>query len=257
MIVTGGRALILGVEFDLVHYVHALETIEHWRGSGQRHFVTFTNGRGVILSSRDRHFRRALARATLTLPDGIGIILAAKLFGYAENGRVTGPSFMLQLSEWGCPRGYRHFFYGGSQGVAHGLAERLCAKYPGIRVVGTHCPPFRALTEDEDAAVISKINATRPDVLWVALGAPKQEKWMASHEGRIHAAAMIGVGAAFDFHAGRIKWAPAWVRRLGMEWLYRAIRDPRRVAPRAKHTLLFAAKVFCEAALRSVRRARR
>lgn len=235
---------VLGVRFDFVDYGQAVAAVDRWRRTGQRRYVTFTNPHSVMLTRRDARMREATSQAAMTLPDGVGVIMAARLLGYRSRGRVTGPALMLKLCDQGRLHGYRHYFYGGTEGVAELLAGRLSAMFDGLKVAGTHCPPFRPLTPGEDAAVVERINAARPDVLWVGLGAPKQEKWMAAHLGRIQAPAMIGVGAAFDFHAGTVKWAPAWTRKLGLEWAYRLAREPRRLWRRNLDSPLFLACVF-------------
>jgi N-acetylglucosaminyldiphosphoundecaprenol N-acetyl-beta-D-mannosaminyltransferase len=222
-------ASILGIPFDLIDYQAAMDQIQWWRRSQQRGYVTLTNAHGVMISRRDCQMHQALRQADLVLPDGVSIVLAAKLLGLDHSGRVTGPTLMLRLCQWGLDKGYRHFFYGGQEGIAQRLAERLQERFPGLQVAGTYCPPFRELGADEDQRIVRMINDTRPDVVWVGLGAPKQEKWMAQHAGRIAATAMIGVGAAFDFHSGNAKWAPAWIRALGLEWAYRLVLNPRRM----------------------------
>src|SRR4029078_13605177 len=156
-------------------------------------------------------------------------VLAAEVLGYGRQHRVTGPVLMLDLCDRGRERNLRHYFYGGAQGGAEELARRMTADYPGLIVAGTCCPPFRQLTPEEDQAIIDRINAARPDVVWIGLGAPKQEKWMRQRVGRLHVAAMIGVGAAFDFHSGNVKWAPWIVRKCGVEWAYRLLMEPRRM----------------------------
>ena len=235
---------ILGIRFDLTTYNAVMETIERWRINGKSHYVTLTNPYCVTLCHRDTKMLKAIEMAGMTLPDGTGIVLAAKLLGYPHNGRVTGPTLMLKLCDWGRKYGYRHYFYGGAEGVNDRLAERLSNMYPGLEVAGTYSPPFRPLTEEEDKDIVEKINSTNPDIVWVGLGAPKQEKWMCQHLGQIKAPAMIGVGAAFDFHSGKVKWAPNWLRKLGFEWLYRVILEPRRMAPKAKDTLVFVVRVL-------------
>lgn len=170
--------------------------------------------------------------------------LAARLLGYPHHGRVTGPTLMLKLCDWGREPRFRHFFYGGASGVAETLAERLTAQFPGLEVAGTCCPPFRELHPAEDAQMVRRINEAKPDIVWVGLGSPKQEKWMADHVGRIEAAALIGVGAAFDFHSGRVKWAPAWIRKMGIEWAYRLAREPKRMWRRNVNSFVFLAKVL-------------
>jgi len=232
------------VDFDLTDYAGAIETIHRWKRQKSHHFVAVVNPFSVILCRRDRQMNRAMAAAGLTLPDGTGIIWAAKLLGYNHSGRVTGPTLMLRLCDWGRGHGYRHFFYGGQSGVAERLARRLSERYPGLTVAGTFSPPFRPLELGETSAVIERINASRPDVLWVGLGAPKQEKWMYRHLGRIDVPVMIGVGAAFDFHSGNIKWAPPYLRRLGLEWAYRLMQEPRRMWKRDVDSLRFMAQVL-------------
>ncbi len=220
---------ILGVSFDLVSLEQALATVEWWRRHGERKYVAFVNPHSVVMSQRGKEMRQALAEAGLTLPDGTGIIWAARLLGHRNHGRITGPSFMLACCDWGRRYGYRHYFCGGREGVTERLAARLAARFPGLQVAGTYCPPFQALSPEEDEGVVARINAARPDVVWIGLGAPKQERWMAARAGRIEATAMMGVGAAFDFHTGEAKWAPRWVRRLGIEWAYRLACEPRRL----------------------------
>jgi N-acetylglucosaminyldiphosphoundecaprenol N-acetyl-beta-D-mannosaminyltransferase len=238
------RAGILGVGFDLIDYESAIETLHSWREAGRCGQVVMCNPHSVLTCHRDSAMARSTAAASLVLPDGAGIILAARILGYPRAGRVAGPTLMLRLCDWGRRHGYRHYFYGGAEGVADTLADRLASRYPGLEVAGTLCPPFRPVSEEEDLQIVERINASRPDVVWVGLGAPKQEKWMLEHSGRIHAPAMVGVGAAFDFHSGRIAWAPTWVRRIGMEWAYRLAREPGRMWRRNLDSPLFLLRVL-------------
>jgi N-acetylglucosaminyldiphosphoundecaprenol N-acetyl-beta-D-mannosaminyltransferase len=237
---------ILQVRFDLIAYNAAMETIEQWRQTGRQHYVTITNPHSVLMCHRDKLMDRATAMAGMTLPDGIGIILAAHLLGYHHNGRATGPMLMLKMCDWGRKKNYRHFFYGGQNGVANKLVEKLMHLYPGLLIAGTYCPPFRKLSAPEDNHIIKIINDANPDIVWVGLGAPKQEKWMAQHLGLINATAMIGVGAAFDFHSGNVKWAPNWVRSTGLEWAYRLMQNPKRLWKRNLDNPLFLAKVISQ-----------
>lgn len=235
---------ILKVRFDLISYNLVMEVIERWRQNGERRYVTLTPPHSVLMCHRDSKLRQAIEGASLTLPDGVGIILAAQLLGYLHNGRVTGPILMLKLCDQGRQKGYRHFFYGGAQGVAKRLAERFSRIYPGLQVAGTYCPPFRPVSDKEDKQIVERTNETKPDIVWVGLGAPKQEKWMADHLGRINATAMIGVGAAFDFHSGNAKWAPLWFRKLGLEWAYRLSKEPKRMWRRNLDSPIFLLKVM-------------
>jgi len=219
---------ILGVRFDFVDCPTVWDTIREWRAEGHKDYITLTPAISIMLCRRDEQLRSATMLAGLTLPDSVGVIVAARILGYPHRGRVPGPDLMLECCDWGRAEGYNHYFYGGAPGVAERLAHSLCCKYPGLRVVGTYCPPFRDLSDDEDAAILERINQVRPDIVWVGLGTPKQEKWMADHVRRVDATSLIGVGAAFDFHSGNIRRARPWIRSLGLEWAYRAAHDPGR-----------------------------
>lgn len=237
---------IASIRFDLMSYELAFAAIDAWRREGRKELVTITNPHSVMLCGRDDDMRRATQAAGLTLPDGAGIILAANILGYEHQGRVTGPTLMLKLCDWGRQHGYRHYFYGGAEGVGETLIERLIEQFPGMEVAGSFCPPFRELTGSEDEEIVGRINAAKPDVVWVGLGAPKQEKWMADHLGRIEVPAMIGVGAAFDFHSDNVKWAPNWVRVLGVEWAYRLALNPKRMWRRNLDSPLFLLRVILQ-----------
>ncbi len=244
---TGGRRhLIANVAFDFLVAGQIPAVIDYWRSAGLRSYITITNPHSVMLCHRDTDMRRATEEATLTLPDGVGIVLAAKLLGYGRRHRVTGPDLMLKLCDWGREYGFRHYFYGGAEGIGQRLADSLSGRFPGLVVAGVYTPPFRTLSAEEDEQVITQINKSKPDVVWVGLGAPKQEKWMLEHQGRIAAPAMIGVGAAFDFHSGNVKWAPRMVRRLGLEWAHRLLLEPRRMWRRNLDSPLFLGHVACQ-----------
>lgn len=230
---------VLGIKIDLIDYARTIASIDHWRRNGEHHYVVIHNSHSSMLCRRDPLMRQATEGAALVLPDGVGIILGVRLLRYEHCGRVTGPTLMLKLCDDGRQAGYRHFFYGGREGVAEEMASNLTQRFSGLTVAGTYAPPFRTLTPEEDAQVVERINGSRPDIVWVGLGAPKQEKWMAAHLGRIEATAMIGVGAAFDFHSGHAKWAPRWVRDLGLEWIWRLAQEPRRMWRRNLDNPLF------------------
>lgn len=246
-----GKYTILQVPFDLVDYRAVMNMIGQWKRHAECHYITLTPPYSVLMCYRDLELREATTRADLTLPDGVGIILAAGLLRYPHSGRVSGPILMLRLCDWGRSEGLRHFFYGGLPGVADLLADKLSEQFPGLLVAGSYCPPFRRLSAEEDAQVIRYIDSCRPDIVWVGLGSPKQEKWMREHTGKISASALIGVGAAFDFHSGRVKWAPSWMRKAGIEWAYRLAREPKRMWRRNVNSFVFLAKVLQQCLLGS------
>jgi N-acetylglucosaminyldiphosphoundecaprenol N-acetyl-beta-D-mannosaminyltransferase len=208
----------------------ALATIDGWIARREHHYVCVSGVHGVMESQRDEALRRIHNAAGLVTPDGMPLVWLSHLKGERHVERVYGPDLMLALCARSVSgRGYRHFFYGGAPGVAERLADRLCARYPGLAVVGTYTPPFRQLTAAEDDDVVRRIDAAAPDIVWVGLSTPKQERWMHAHVGRLSAPAIIGVGAAFDFHAGLKKQAPRWMQRTGLEWSFRLMTEPRRL----------------------------
>lgn len=173
--------------------------------------------------------RKVLNHAGLVTLDGMPLVLLSRLKGYHHVDRVYGPDLMLRLSEYSVEYGIKHYYYGGGEGVPEQLADTLQARYPGLNVVGTVSPPFRELTDEEQVALIADINAADPDIVWVGLGSPKQDFWMARYREQINAPVLIGVGAAFDFHTGRILQAPHWIQQAALEWLFRLVMEPRRL----------------------------
>jgi N-acetylglucosaminyldiphosphoundecaprenol N-acetyl-beta-D-mannosaminyltransferase len=187
----------------------------------------------------------ALRNADMILPDGAPVAWIMRLRGAEISQRVCGPDIMLALCERSVSEGWRHYFYGGTEGTAEALGRAMQKKYPGLKIAGFDCPPFRSLTSIEIEASIDRINAAKPDLVWIGLGCPKQELWMAEHRSRINGAVLLGVGAAFDFHSGRVQRAPVWMRTYGLEWLHRLISEPTRLWRR----YLIAAPRFCVASL--------
>jgi N-acetylglucosaminyldiphosphoundecaprenol N-acetyl-beta-D-mannosaminyltransferase len=183
-------------------------------------------------SQRDSGLRRIHNEAGLVTPDGMPLVWLARLRGHSWVHRVYGPDLMLELCRRSVPAGYRHFLYGGAPEVVELLASKLRSRFPGIQIVGEHSPPFRPLTADEDRRIVDMIRDSQADVVWVGLSTPKQERWMAAHAGRIESAVLVGVGAAFDFHAGVKRQAPQWMQQSGLEWLFRMLQEPRRLGPR-------------------------
>jgi N-acetylglucosaminyldiphosphoundecaprenol N-acetyl-beta-D-mannosaminyltransferase len=223
------RVDVLGVGISAIDMSMALDEIERWIVDRERHYVCVTGVHGVMESQRDPELKRIHNESGLTTPDGMPMVWAGRRAGAAHMSRVYGPDLMLALAERAAERGWRSFFYGGKEGVPDRLVERLRERYPAFISVGTYSPPFRPLTPEEDDEIVRRINASGADLVWVGLSTPKQERWMAAHVGRLDAAAMLGVGAAFDIHAGALPQAPRWMQQRGLEWLYRMAREPRRL----------------------------
>ena len=226
------RAEVLGVRVSALTMADALEIIDGWIAARARSYVCVTGVHGVMECQGDPELLRIHNEAGLVTPDGMPLVWLGRRRGNPRTERVYGPDLMLAACARSLVTGYRHFFYGGAEGVPELLAERLCRRYPGVRVCGTYSPPFRPLTDEEEAEVAERIDAARPDIVWVGLSTPKQERWMAAQRGRLEAPVLIGVGAAFDFHAGLKSQAPRWMQRSGLEWLHRLASEPRRLGPR-------------------------
>jgi N-acetylglucosaminyldiphosphoundecaprenol N-acetyl-beta-D-mannosaminyltransferase len=220
---------ILGVPIAAVNMAQAVAQVEDWIREGVRTFVTVTGVHGIMESQQDEQLKAIHRAAGMCVPDGMPTVWLGRLAGHRRMRRVYGPTLMLQLMRVSAHRGYTHFFYGGGRGVPEELRDRLVARYPGLRVVGTLSPPFRPMTASEEKALEELIGRLAPDILWVGLSTPKQERWMAAHVGKLNAKVMIGVGAAFDFITGRLPQAPAWMQQAGLEWLFRLGVEPRRL----------------------------
>ena len=223
------RVDILGIEVSAINMEMALAEIARWIESREQHYVCVTGVHGVMESVRDPELRRIHNASGLTTPDGMPLVWCAHWSGARHVRRVYGPDLMLQLAAMAADKGWTSFFYGGNEGVPELLAETLTDKFPGFRTAGTHSPPFRDLTPEEDEAVIENINAAAPDLVWVGLSTPKQERWMASHIKKLDAPVLLGVGAAFDINAGLVRQAPEWMQNSGLEWLFRLVTEPRRL----------------------------
>ncbi len=200
--------------------------------SGARGYVCLTGVHGVMEAQRDPELRRILNQATLCLPDGMPTVWLGHAQGHRDMTRVYGPDYMTELCHWSVGRGYRHFLYGGKPGVADLLRERLERRFQGIKIVGTVTPPFHTLSETQECELRQQIAASKPDILWVGLSTPKQERFMAQHVGKLDVALMAGVGAAFDIHAGLATDSPDWIKSWGLQWLDRLRKEPRRLWPR-------------------------
>jgi N-acetylglucosaminyldiphosphoundecaprenol N-acetyl-beta-D-mannosaminyltransferase len=184
---------------------------------------------GIVEAQRDPAFKEALNSTDLVVPDGMPLVWLGRRGGCHLRRRVYGPDLMLAFCEQTAARGYRHFFYGGEPGVPERLAESLKRRFPPMEVCGTFSPPFRPLDPEEDQEIATMICRAAPDVLWVGLGTPKQERWMCEHRDKLNVPAIVSVGAAFDLLSGRRNQAPGWMREHGLEWLFRLVQEPRRL----------------------------
>jgi N-acetylglucosaminyldiphosphoundecaprenol N-acetyl-beta-D-mannosaminyltransferase len=231
-IVSPQRVEILGVGVSAVNPDSAIAEMSRWIEEDEHHYVCVTGVHGIMESQDDPALLEIHNRSGLTVPDGMPTVWAGHSVGFSEMQRVYGPDLMPSFIEAGLTRGYAHFFYGGAEGVADLLKEKLSDRFPGVNIVGTYCPPFRPLTGDEEAEVVDLINGSGADVVWVGLSTPKQERWMAAMAHRLDANVVLGVGAAFDINAGLTSRAPRFIQRIGMEWLYRLFKEPRRLYKR-------------------------
>ncbi len=223
------RVDILGIPIAAINLNEAVEIVDSLVRNGERAFVTVTGVHGIMESQYDVEVKRAHRMAAMCVPDGMPTVWIGKLYGHRSMDRVYGPDLMLAIMERSLEKGYRHFLFGGKPGVPELLRDRLKARFPGLAIVGTMSPPFRPMTEHEEKSFSSLLDAVSPDILWVGLSTPKQERWMAQHCAKMNTKVMIGVGAAFDFHAGLVRQAPRWVQRIGMEWFFRLCIEPRRL----------------------------
>ena len=238
------RVNVLGVGITVLNLRTALEAIGNAVQARRKGCICVTGVHGVMEAQDDDAFKKILNGAFLCTPDGMPMVWAGKLNGQRDISRVYGPDLMLDVCAWSETSGCKHFFYGGADGVADLLAHKLKAKFPKLEVVGTFTPPFRALNADEVKQLQAQVAAGQPDILWVGLSTPRQEKFMAEFLPKLDVTLMIGVGAAFDFHSGRVKQAPRWMRRSGLEWFYRLCQEPRRLAKRYfKNNPIFALKI--------------
>lgn len=226
------RFSVLGVRVSAVSLAQAADQIEAWIAARERHYVTVTGVHGVMESQRDPALRDIHNAAGMVTPDGMPLVWLGKADGHRHITRVYGPDLMLEVFRRAAAAGHKHFLYGATDDTLARLRAALEARFPGTRIVGTFSPPFRELTADEENDIVAMINASGADLVWVGLSTPKQERWMARYRDRLEAPVLLGVGAAFDFHAGLKKQAPAALQRAGLEWLYRLCQEPRRLGRR-------------------------
>jgi N-acetylglucosaminyldiphosphoundecaprenol N-acetyl-beta-D-mannosaminyltransferase len=229
------RFNVLGVSLCAMNLAVARDAVLEALRARRKGYVCVTGVHGVIEAQDDAGFRQTLNDAFLNTTDGMPLVWLGRHYARdagCEVDRVYGPDFMLEMFAATQNGAFTHFFYGGAPGVAEELQAKLEARFPGVRVVGTYCPPFRPLTAEEEADLAARVRAAKPDMMWIGLSTPKQERFMAEYLPKLDVTVMAGVGAAFDFHSGRVRQAPRWVQRSGLEWLYRLCTQPRRLARR-------------------------
>jgi N-acetylglucosaminyldiphosphoundecaprenol N-acetyl-beta-D-mannosaminyltransferase len=221
---------LLGVPLALTDYERTMDWMDAAVAERRREYVCVAAVHTVMACAEDPELRAAVLGSSLTVPDGQPLVWAMNALGHDLPSRVYGPELMARHCERSARTGTRMFLYGGrNQGALVQLALNLRTQYPGLKIVGGYAPPFRPLDSDEEAAVAGEINRSGADIVWVGIGVPKQEKWMAAMRERLDAPVLVGVGAAFDFHAGLTAQAPNWIQSLGLEWLFRLATEPRRL----------------------------
>jgi N-acetylglucosaminyldiphosphoundecaprenol N-acetyl-beta-D-mannosaminyltransferase len=225
-------ANVLGVGISAVNMAQSVAACDELISRNGKGYVCVTGVHGVMEAQVDPSLRTIQNNSFLTVPDGMPMVWVGRLQGHDHMRRVYGPDFMIDLCQHSVARGFRHFLYGGNDGVAEQLATNLRNRIPGLQVVGTYTPPFRPLNAEEEQELFAKVAECKPDVIWVGLSTPKQERFMAQYIDRLDTKLMVGVGAAFDLHTGRMIDAPDWVKAIGMQWFHRMLQEPRRLAKR-------------------------
>ncbi len=222
---------ILNTNINVTNLQQAVDYIDARLQELRGEYICLSNVHTTVMAYEDADYRQVQNSAALALPDGKPLSLVSRLRGHREAERVAGPDLMPALLRLSEKKGYTQYFYGSTPETLALLEQNLKREYPGLQIAGMYSPPFRSLSEQEDAADMERISQAAPDLIWVGLGAPKQEQWMYRHRGRVPGV-MLGVGAAFDFHAGTVKRAPRWMQVLCLEWLYRIFQDPKRLLKR-------------------------
>lgn len=221
-------ASVLGAQIDAVSWDDALDRLHNWSAGHESRYVCICNVHSVVTAYQDTAFQTVVNQADMATPDGMPVAWALRKMSFAGQQRINGPDLMWKYCQQAEASGQSVYFYGSTDSTLELLLARLKTAFPRLIIGGYYSPPFRALTEDEDTAGVERINASGAGVVFVSLGCPKQEMWMAAHRGKVNAV-MIGVGAAFDYHAGTIKRAPLWMQHAGLEWFYRLASEPRRL----------------------------
>jgi N-acetylglucosaminyldiphosphoundecaprenol N-acetyl-beta-D-mannosaminyltransferase len=230
---------VLGVRISTVAYAEEVARCEQWIEEAREskfhehaaagHYVCVTSVHGIMTARTDSAFRNILNNADIATPDGMPVVWALRSFGHRGQRRVYGPTLMLQICQNASERGHKVFLYGGRPESLEDLRRNLVGRFPALQISGAFSPPFRPLTPEEDAEVVRTIRDSGADLVFVGISTPKQENWMWAHKSKLPGVVMIGVGAAFDFHAGRVRQAPVWLQKHGLEWFYRLMMEPQRL----------------------------
>ena len=223
------RVNILGVGVDAVDMRSAALAIDAAVSGGRKGYVCVTGVHGIMEAQRDERLKAILNHSLLTTPDGMPTVWLGRWYGFDRMHRVYGPDLMLEVCALSARKGYTHFLYGGKPGVAEQLRSVLQFRFPGIKILGAYCPPFRPLDQAEQRRLVNVVASLRPDLFWVGLSTPKQERFMAQFLGELNIKVMLGVGAAFDIHAGLVQDSPRWVKAAGLQWLHRLYQEPGRL----------------------------
>lgn len=222
---------ILGVDVAAVNMAWLMEFTQENLLALSGDYMCVSNVHTTVTAYKEQEYRKIQNGGIMAIPDGGPLSSVGRRRGHKNMERTTGPGYMGEVFKISTEKKYRHYFYGSTCETLGKLKNKLEKKYPGIQIVGMYSPPFRSLTEKEDEEIVQLINETKPDFVWVGLGAPKQEVWMAAHQGMVNGF-MVGVGAGFDYFAGNIERAPEWMQKINMEWFYRLMQDPKRLFTR-------------------------
>ena len=223
------RANVLGIQVDALDMTAAIARIASALAARRKGYICVAGVHGIMEAQRDPEVRKAYADALITVPDGMPTVWVGRWQGFKRMQRVAGPDLMLEIFRHGQFADYSHFLYGGKPGIAEELSIILSRRFPSARIVGTYTPPFRDLTRAEERSLISMIRSLKPSIIWVGISAPRQEMFMRRYLPLLDTTLMFGVGAAFDFHTGRIRDCSEWIKRAGLQWLHRLIQDPRHL----------------------------
>jgi N-acetylglucosaminyldiphosphoundecaprenol N-acetyl-beta-D-mannosaminyltransferase len=230
-------AHVLGVTVDAVDMEEALEHVSALLQSSRKGYVCVAGVHGVMEAQRDTQLMEVYSRSAMTIPDGMPLAWVGRLQGHRNMQRVAGPDLMLEVFRRTQFAQATHFLYGGREGIANELREKMQQQFPWVKIVGTYTPPFRNLSDAEESEFIASIAALKPDIIWVGIGCPKQEVFMARYLPDLETKLMFGVGAAFDFHTGSIRDCAGWIKRAGLQWLHRLLQDPKRLWKRYLRTI--------------------